>query len=151
MQLRKLVIATLFIMFLGVGAAKAAPDITGTWTGTAQLINTDGYPTTPVTFTVTSQSGGGFHAAFDMSATTLETATPVYGYVDNILSLWQLVAFCRNWNGGVPVFFHGYYTPAVPLVSVATITLDGEGMDLIEPGSPYVSTPLYFHVVLTKS
>lgn len=130
-------------------AFSQTPTVTGTWTGTTNINGDLGLVSQDFTFIVTSQTGNDFVCTLALDS-ELDGPTTLYGRVDSLLSLWQMHGAGVS-AYGQPLRIQGYYTPAVPLLSPAKITLDGEYSFPYYPGYPQIyDTPAVFHVVLTQ-
>lgn len=154
MKLRMLFFLLLFPILTLVMPAEAqaqTPDITGTWTGTATVNSAVGVESLTVTLVVSSETGGNFTGTVQID-TSEEGPTTIYGHIASLLSLWQLHGVGAT-DYGLPMRVQGFFTPAVILVSPASITLDSEygAYWPLDDGIQQFDFPLVFHVTLTKS
>lgn len=130
-------------------AQAQTPDITGTWTGTGTVNSGLGIANLTVTFVVSSQTGGNYNGTIQIESADWDPIV-IYGRIDSLLSLWQTHAVGSIY--GLPMRLQGFYTPGVPLLTTASITLDSEYFGEFIPGdSEAYNLPLVFHVTLTKT
>lgn len=128
----------------------AQPSMTGTWTGTANVVSALGYAQKGFTITVSSQSGNLFFGSYslnsgqDHSATSEGLSGAVSSFLANHIRIASVSGISDDTFGA-----EGNYVAAVPLVSPARLVLNG-WLGTRSFVSTDVEGPYMIEVTLTK-